>query len=86
MDLPYPKNVSYYKVISKTTYEKPNKQIKITPQAYQHQHLARIGDQAKYEILEGNHFIYLNNATRIAEIVDEVMGKNYNSCAGLSDK
>ena len=36
---------------------------------------ARIGDQAKYEILEGNHFIYLNNAMRIARIVDKVLGK-----------
>ena len=61
-------------VISKITYEKPNRQIKTTPQEYQHQHLARIGDQAKYEIIEGNHFIYLNNAKRIAEIVDEVLG------------
>lgn len=75
MDLPYPASIPYFKVISKNTYEKPNKQIKITPKEYQYQHLARIGDQAKYEILDGNHFIYLNNSTRISEIVDEVIGK-----------
>ena len=75
MDFPYPASVPYFKVISSYTYETPNKQIKITPQDYQNQHLARIGHQAKYEILDGNHFIYLNNAGRIAGIVDEALVK-----------
>ncbi len=34
---------------------------------------ARIGDQAKYEILDGTHFIYLNNVDRISEITDEFL-------------
>ncbi len=76
MNLPFPNNVPYYKVISRMTYEKPNKQIKITPQEYQNQHLARIGEQTKFEILEGNHFIYLNNVMRIAGIVDELLGQD----------
>lgn len=73
MDLPFPKFIPYFKVISKRTYETPNKQIKMTPQEYQHKHLERIGEHAKYEILEGNHFIYLNNVDRIAEITDELL-------------
>lgn len=71
--LPYPQSVPYFKVISKKTYETPNSQIKITPQEYQRKHLERIGEQAKYEILDGNHFIYLNNADRIAEITDDLL-------------
>lgn len=73
MDLPFPESVPYFKIISKQTYETPNKQIKITPQEYQMQHLDRIGKNAKYEILEGNHFIYLNNVDRIAEITDSLL-------------
>ncbi|MCR3921416.1 MAG: alpha/beta hydrolase [Firmicutes bacterium] len=71
--LTYPGNVPYFKIISKKTYETKNSQIKITPQEYQKQHLARIGEQANYEILEGTHFIYLNNVERISEITDEFL-------------
>ena len=73
--LTYPGNVPYFKIISRKTYETKNGQIKITPQEYQKQHLARIGDQAKYEILDGTHFIYLNNVGRISEITDEFLSK-----------
>ncbi|WP_010297601.1 alpha/beta fold hydrolase [Clostridium senegalense] len=75
MKLPFPKSVSYFKVISKQTYEKPNKQLKITPQEYQIQHLKRVGEHAKYEILEGSHFIYLNNIDKITEITDNFLLK-----------
>jgi pimeloyl-ACP methyl ester carboxylesterase len=71
--LTYPENVPYFKIISRKTYETKNSQIKITPQEYQEQHLARIGDQAKYEILDGTHFIYLDNVDRISEITDEFL-------------
>jgi pimeloyl-ACP methyl ester carboxylesterase len=71
--LTYPENVPYFKIISRKTYETKNSQIMITPQEYQEQHLARIGDQAKYEILDGTHFIYLNNVDRISEITDEFL-------------
>jgi len=73
MDLPFPKSVPYFKIISKQTYETPNKQLKMTPQEYQHKHLERIGKHAKYEILDGTHFIYLNNVDRITEITDNVL-------------
>jgi len=73
MDLPFPTSVPYFKVISRQTYETPNKQLKMTPQEYQERHLARIGGHARYEILDGNHFIYQNNADRIAQIADEVI-------------
>ncbi|GAA0180948.1 alpha/beta hydrolase [Clostridium sediminicola] len=75
MDLPFPESVPYFKIISKQTYETPNKQLKMTPQEYQHKHLQRIGEYAKYEILEGNHFIYLNNIDRIVEITDDLLLK-----------
>ncbi|SHF19440.1 alpha/beta fold hydrolase [Alkalibacter saccharofermentans] len=75
MDLPFPESVSYFKVISKETYETPNKQLKMTPQKYQYDHLERIGENVEYEILDGNHFIYANNADRILEIVDSVLIK-----------
>jgi len=73
MDLPFPESVSYFKVISKKTYETPNKQLKMTPQEYQYEHLERIGKHAKYEILDGTHFIYANNVNRIAEITDDLL-------------
>jgi len=75
MNLPFPESIPYFKVISKQTYETPNKQLKMTPQEYQHKHLERIGEHAKYEILDGNHFIYLNNVDRIAEITDDLLLK-----------
>ena len=73
MDLPFPESVAYFKIISKDTFEKPNKQLKISPQDYQFEHLKRIGDHAIYEVLEGNHFIYHYNEGRISEIVAEVL-------------
>lgn len=75
MDLPFPESIPYFKVISKQTYETPNNQIKITPQEYQKKHLERIGKHAQYEILDGTHFIYLNNVDRIAEITDDLLLK-----------
>lgn len=73
IDLQFPESIPYFKVISKRTYETPNKQIKMTPQEYQHKHLERIGKHVKYEILDGTHFIYINNVNRIAEITDELL-------------
>jgi pimeloyl-ACP methyl ester carboxylesterase len=78
MDLPFPESIPYVKVISKQTYETSNqqlKQINITPQEYQQKHLERIGKHAKFEILDGTHFIYINNAERISEITDKLLLK-----------
>lgn len=72
-DLPFPESVPYFKIISRDTYEKPNPQLPTTPQEFQHKHLERIGAHAKYVILDGNHFIYLNNIDRIAEITDDFL-------------
>ncbi|MFB0920608.1 MAG: alpha/beta hydrolase, partial [Oscillospiraceae bacterium] len=72
-ELPFPENVPYFKIISRQTYETSNSQLRklgITPQEYQQKHLERIGDKAKFEILDGTHFIYLNNVGRIADIAD----------------
>ncbi|VDN47119.1 Alpha/beta hydrolase [Petrocella atlantisensis] len=73
--LTYPENVPYFKIISRKTYETKNSQIKITPQEYQTQHLARIGEQAKYVILDGTHFIYLHNVDHISEITDAFLSE-----------
>lgn len=76
MNLPFPESVPYFKVISKQTYETPNKQLeqaKMTPQEYQYKHLKRIGEHARYEILDGSHFIYINNVDRIADITDDLL-------------
>lgn len=75
MDLPFPESIAYFKIISRQTYETRNKQIKITPQEYQQKHLERIGEHARYEILDGTHFIYINNVERIAEITDSLLLK-----------
>lgn len=75
MNLTFPESVPYFKVISKQTYETPNKQLKITPKEYQLQHLKRVGEHAEYEVLEGTHFIYLNNIDKIAEITDNFLLK-----------
>lgn len=71
--LPYPDSVPYFKIISKQTYERKNNQIKISPQEYQEQHLARVGAQNDFVILDGTHFIYLNNVDRISKITDEFL-------------
>lgn len=79
MELPFPESIPYFKVISRKTYETPNSQLKkanMTPQEYQRRHLERIGASAKFEILEGTHFIYVNNVDRIAEIADRVISGN----------
>ena len=78
MDLPFPESIPYFKIISKQTYETPNAQLKkakMTPQEYHHKHLERIGKHVKHEILDGTHFIYLNNVDRIAKIADDILLK-----------
>lgn len=76
MGIPFPATVPFFKVVARQTYETPNSQLKkmgITPQQYQEQHLARVGAHAGYEILDGTHFIYVNNRSRIHEITDEMV-------------
>ena len=73
MELPFPEAIPYFKVITNKTYETANKQIKMTPQEYQYKLLERIGKHVKYEILNGTHFIYVNNVDRIAKITDDVL-------------
>lgn len=73
--LRYPNTVPYFKIISKQTYVTKNSQIKISPEEYQHEHLARVGADKSYEIMEGSHFIYLNNIKHISEVTDEFLTK-----------
>lgn len=75
--LAYPEHVPYFKIISKHTYETKNSQLKITPQEYQMQHLERIGEKAQYEILEGTHFIYLNQVKQISDITHAFLSQAY---------
>lgn len=69
-EMSYPDDVPYYKIISKQTYETANKQIKLSPEVYQQEHLQRVGAAERYVVLDGTHFIYLNNAERIQDIAD----------------
>lgn len=73
MDLPFPESVPFLKVIAKETWETSSKQLKMTPQEYQYQHLGRIGSHAAYEILEGNHFLHVHHAEAIAELTDRFL-------------
>lgn len=73
--LRYPDTVPYFKIISKQTYETKNSQIKVSPEEYQREHLARVGADKSYEIMEGSHFIYLNNVKQISEVTDEFLAK-----------
>lgn len=70
---PYPDSVPYYKIISKQTYKTKNSQIKLSPEDYQQEHLQRVGATENYVVLEGMHFIYLNNAEKIRDITDEFL-------------
>ena len=72
-ELPYPASIPYFKIIARKTWETRNPQLKMSPEDYQRRHLERIGPQARYEILDGSHFIWLGNVDRIAAIVDEVL-------------
>jgi len=80
MDLPFPKSIPYFKIISKQTFETTNAQLKkanLTPQQYQYDHLARIGEQARFEVVDGSHFIYITQINRIVETTNDVLlGKN----------
>lgn len=69
----YAVSVPYYKIISKQTYETKNSQIKLSPEVYQQEHLQRVGATENYIILEGTHFIYLNNVEKIRSITDEFL-------------
>ena len=71
----YPESVPYFKIISKATYETPNKKLGTSPQEYQRNHLARLGKNVRFEILNGTHFIYLTNAERISEITDSFIAE-----------
>ncbi len=73
MDLPFPESVPFLKIIASKTWETCNKQLKMTPKEYQIQHLARIGPHAQYEIMEGDHFIYLKNTAAIAEMTNRFL-------------
>jgi len=76
MDLPFPKSIPYLKIISDQTYKTSSQQLKkfkLSPQEYQHKHLDRIGQHAEYKILDGTHFIYVNNAEKIADITDSLL-------------
>mgnify|MGYP001100720598 CR=1 FL=1 len=77
--LPYPKQVPFFKIIARDTFETVNKQIPIPPDEYQYQHLERIGAHAQYEILDGNHFIYQTNVEPIFSLVQQFLASSEDS-------
>lgn len=71
LEFPFPVDIPYLKLIARQTYETSNAQLKqmnLTPEEYQFYHLARIGAQAEYQIIDGNHFIYVHHAGQIADL------------------
>ncbi|QRN84229.1 alpha/beta hydrolase [Chloroflexota bacterium] len=79
MEMPFPENIPYLKLISRQTFETSNPQLRqmnMTPQEYQYDHLARIGEQAEYKIINGNHFIYIQNADLIVELTNAFLLAN----------
>lgn len=73
MEMPFPSNIPYLKIISKQTYAMSEKHLKMSPEAYQQGHLERIGNKAKYEVLEGSHFIHVNNAKQITVLTNKLL-------------
>lgn len=82
--LSYPDSVPYFKIISQKTYGTKNFQIKASPDQYQKEHLARVGAENNYVILEGNHFIYLNNEDRILELTNVFLSRDVKKINGAS--
>lgn len=74
MARPFPATVPYVKIISSSTYAMKKSQLKMDPKEYQSRHLARIGPHARSVVLTGNHFIYLDQTERIAQIAQETAG------------
>ena len=79
MVLPYPQDIPYFKIIARDTFETVNKQLPIPPDQYQYDHLERIGPSARYEILDGNHFIYQANVEPIFKIVHQFLDEVANA-------
>lgn len=76
MDLPFPSQVPYLKLIASDTYEKPNPMLPVSPAEYQMQHLARIGSHAQYRILDGTHFIYQTNVDKIVLLTNLLLSSS----------
>lgn len=71
MALEYPKDVPYYKIIAKDTYE--DTQLGISGAEVQMDHLERVGADDSYSILEGTHIIYRNHVKEISKITKEFL-------------
>ena len=73
MEMPFPEDIPYLKLIARQTYEASNaqlRQLNLSPAEYQFAHLARIGEHADYQIIDGNHFIYVHHAKQIAGLTE----------------
>ena len=69
----YPASAPFCKIISRQTCETKNRQIKMMPEAYQQEHLLRVGAAENYTVLDGTHFIYLNNAEEIGRLTEKFL-------------
>ena len=69
----YPASVPFYKIISKQTYETKNSQIKMTSEAYQREHLIRARATENHTVLDGTHFIYLDNVPQIRSLTEDFL-------------
>lgn len=73
IDLPFPKSVPVFKIISSQTIKAKAPKTEMTGMAYQQAHLKRLGENIPYKILEGSHFIYLSQIEEIARLTDDFL-------------
>jgi len=59
-DMPFPEDIPVLKLISSQSYEKPGPE-------YQEKHLARLGENASSEVIDGTHFLYQTRVKEISE-------------------
>ncbi|MGL5676954.1 MAG: alpha/beta hydrolase [Cellulosilyticaceae bacterium] len=65
-----PDGIPVLKIISKPTLEATSKQLKEDGMVYQEKHLAKLGDDASYELVDYSHLMYQTNAKEIAEMAE----------------
>lgn len=60
MQLPFPEAIPVVKIV-------PDATLRRVGESYQHDHLRRLGPNARLEVVEGSHFVYHTRAERILD-------------------
>jgi pimeloyl-ACP methyl ester carboxylesterase len=70
---PFPSSIPVLKIISQASIDIMSKRDKSAGMAYQQAHLARLGDNASYRILNASHFVYQTRVDEIVELTTEFL-------------